>query len=128
MMIVNERPETPTGALLREAVDEARDLIKTEVELAKSEVRTEVRGVMRSVIAFAAAGIVAFLAFAVLLVALGIATFPNPWPTLIAGIVLLVGAGVAVAVGISSLPKKMPLEKTIARVETDMQLLKERLA
>jgi uncharacterized membrane protein YqjE len=129
IMMVNEtRPATPTGVLIREAVDEARDLIKTEVELAKTEVRQEVKGIVRSVIAFAAAALVGILAIAVLLVAFGIATFPKVWPSLVVGIALLAIAGVAVAVGIAALPKKMPLEKTRERVETDVQILKERLA
>jgi uncharacterized membrane protein YqjE len=129
-MIVNEtRPATtPTGVLIRDAVDEARDLIKTEVELAKTEVRQEVKGLVRSAIAFAAAGIVAMLALAVLLVAFGIATFPKAWPSLVVGISLLVIAGVSVAIGVASLPKKMPLEKTRERMGTDVQILKERFA
>jgi uncharacterized membrane protein YqjE len=128
-MTVNEtRPSTPTGELIREAIDGARDLLKAEVELAKGEVREEVKAASRAAIAFTIGAMLGFLALAVLLITLGIATFPHILPTLIIGIVLLVLAAVAVGIGAAVLPRKPPLGHTRERLGTDVQVLKERLA
>lgn len=127
MTVNDNRSDTPSGALIRQAMEQARDLIKTEVDLAKGDVRQEVKGVARSAIAFAVGAAVGLLAVAVLLVSFGIATFPHVLPTFIVGMVLVLMAGVAVGLGVAMLPKK-PLAKTRDRLEAGVQTLKERIA
>lgn len=126
-----ERDDIPedvsTVDLVKTAIDEARELFKTEFALAKDELRREMTGVKVSAISFSATAVLAVLGVSMLLIAWALAFFPNPIPSLIAGAVLLVGAGIAAFVGYRAVPKK-PLEATKARLETDVQVLKERLA
>lgn len=118
------RQDVPTAALVRDAIDGARELISSEVALAKNELRTELGGLKKAIVSFAAAGIAATLGVAMLLIAFAIAIFPQPVAALVAGIVLLAIAGVISAVGWVSLPRK-PLNHTTERIETDVHVLKE---
>ena len=119
--------EASTVDLVKVAVEEARELFKTEFALAREEVRREMTGVKVSAISFGATAVLAFLGVAMLLIAWALAFFPNPIPSAIAGGVLLVGAAIAGFVGYRSVPRRA-LEATRARLETDVQVLKERLA
>lgn len=119
--------EVSTVDLVKEAVGEARVLLRTEFALAKEEIRREMTGVRISAISFSVTAVLAFLGVSMLLIAWALAFFPNPIPSLIAGGVLLAGAAIAGLVGYRSVPKR-PLEDTRARLETDVQIMKERLA
>ena len=118
------RPDLPTSALVRDAIDGARELITSEVALAKNELRSELSGLKTAVLSFVAAGIAATLGVSMLLIAFAIAIFPQPIAALIAGIALLAVAGVISAVGWVSLPRKA-LKETSERIETDVHILKE---
>lgn len=113
--------------LVKEALGEGRDLLRSEMALAKEELRRETAGLKRSAISFGATAVLAYLGVVMLLIAWALAFFPNPIPSVIAGGVLLFGAGIAGFVGYRSVPRR-PLEATRARIETDVQLLKEGLA
>lgn len=116
-----------TVALVKDILGEAGALMKAEVTLAKDEIRRELADAKRSVISFGAAAMLAILAVAMLLIAWALAFFPNPLPSAIAGGVLLAGAAIASIVGYRAVPKK-PLEATRARLEADVQLVKEQLS
>lgn len=119
--------EVSTVDLVKGVIAESRDLFRAELALAKDELRRESAGVKASAISFAATAVLAFLGVAMLLIAWALAFFPNPLPSLIAGGVLLLGAAIAGFVGYRSVPKR-PMAETTARLETDVQVLKERLA
>ena len=121
------RPEASTTALLKEAVDEAKQLVQLEVALAKDEVREEVKQAKGAAIAFGASAGLAILGVALLLVALALAIFPGAVPALVIGLVLLTVAGISGFVGYRALPKA-PLGRTKRRLETDVNILKERVA
>ena len=124
---IDPRPDAPTSQLLREAVDETKELVKLEVELAKTEVREEIAQAKTAAIAAGASVALAILGVAMLLVALALAIFPGPWPAFVIGLVLLaVAAGSALA-GYKLVPKK-PMDRTKNRVEADVKILKERIA
>jgi hypothetical protein len=127
MIDVDPRPDVPTAQLVREALEEARALVKAEVALAKDEVRREVSGMTHAILAFGAALGLGLLGVAFLLIAFLLGTFPHVLPALIVGLVLLAIAGTAAGVGIASLPKK-PMAQTTERVEHDLHVLEETLA
>ena len=118
------RPDLSTAALVRDALDGARELVTSEVALAKLELRSELKGMKTAVLSFVAAGVTATLGVAMLLIAFAIAIFPQPIAALVAGIALVAVAAVIAAVGWVSMPRK-PLKETGERLEADVHLLKE---
>jgi len=127
MNVTDPRPEASAAQLVREAIDETRQLVKLEVELAKDEMRLELADAKKSAIMFGVAAVAALLAAAMMFVALALAIFPGPIPALVIGIVLVAAAAILGLVGFRKAPKK-PLEKTRRRLETDVQVVKEGMA
>lgn len=126
-MVADPRAEAKTADLVREAIDEAKELMKIEVALAKDEVLTEVRDAKKTAIAFSAAALLAVEAIAMLLVALALVIHVGAAPAFIIGVILLIASGAAAYFGWRTIPKK-PLDRTQKRVKTDVQILKERVA
>ena len=124
---VDPRPEAKTTDLVKEALEEAKQLVKIEVALAKEEVREEVGQAKGAAIMFGASTFLGILGVALLLVALALAIFPGPIPALVIGGAMLVIAGVLGFVAYQKVPKK-PLDRTKRRLETDAKILKERIA
>lgn len=124
MNVTDPRPDASTTELLREAIEETRELVKLEVELAKDEVREELADAKRAAIMFGVAAVAALLAAAMLFVALALAIFPGPVPALVIGGALIVTAAVLGLVAWRRTPKK-PLGRTQRRLETDARVLKE---
>jgi protein-S-isoprenylcysteine O-methyltransferase Ste14 len=119
-------PDVPSSELVREAIDEAKQLIRLEVELAKDEVRREVVATKSAGIALAVGAAVLILGVSLLLVALALAIFPGPIPSLVLGLILIASALLAGVAGVRLLPKK-PLAETRRRIETDIEIVKERV-
>jgi tetrahydromethanopterin S-methyltransferase subunit F len=119
-------PEVSSADLVREAVDEAKQLIRLEVELAKDEVRREVVATKNAGIALGVGAAVLLLGVSLLLVALALAIFPGPIPSLVLGVILVLSALLAGIAGIRLLPKK-PLAETRRRLETDIDVVKGRI-
>lgn len=116
--------DVSTVDLVREAIEETRQLVKTEVELAKDELREELADAKRSAILFGVAAVAALLAAAMMFVALALAIFPGPIPALVIGALLIASAGVLGFVGYKKVPKK-PLDRTRQRLEADARVIKE---
>jgi hypothetical protein len=115
----------PTNAdLLREAIDEARELIKVEVALAKDEVKHELKtaGVLAGAGVVAAAS--ALAAVCLLLVALGLVISISALPVFVIGLILLGIAAVAAVIAYEEVPKK-PMKRTTRRVLTDARMVRE---
>jgi hypothetical protein len=127
MPATDPNPETSTVTLIKDAVDEAKALFKTEIALARDEAKKQIAEVKVAGIAMSSAAVAALLGLAMLLVALVLTIAPHPVTALVAGITLLVGAGLAGLVGYLKLPKK-PLEQTQERLEINAQVLKETVA
>lgn len=126
MPAVDPRPEVSTIELVKETVDEAQKLFKTEIALAREEASRQLQDAKRVAIVMSTGAVMAILGLAMLLVALVMAIAPHALTALITGIVLLLGAGIAGVVGYQSIPKK-PLAQTQERLQEDAQVLKERL-
>lgn len=113
-----------TADLVKEAVEDAKRLVRIEVELAKEEVKKEAKQAEGAGIAFAAAAAFASVCLSLLGVAIVIAAGGTAVAALVVAGVCLVIAGIAAAVGWALVPKK-PLEHTIEHAETDLRQLKE---
>lgn len=127
MVHVDPRPDTPTADLVREAILDARELLQAEVELAKDEVRQELRRAKAAAIVLGIAAAAAVIGLALLLVGVCLAISRGPLPALLFGAGFLVVAAIAGVLGYGSLPRH-PLSATRARLEVDARILKERLA
>ncbi|AKT36779.1 phage holin family protein [Chondromyces crocatus] len=127
MQHVEPGPSTPTVDLLKEAILDTRELVQTEIALAKEEVRGEIQRAKMAGIALGAALCAAIIGVTMLFVALALAIQLSALPALLIGVVLLVVAALAMLLGYKAIPLK-PLPRTRARVEEDLRTLKEHLA
>lgn len=118
--------EAPTGELLRAAIEDARELVQLEVNLARDEVKEEMRAGVQAAIAFGVSGACALLVVAMICVAI-ILAIGSPVVALLFGLGFLVVSAIAGALGYFRLPKK-PLPTTRTRLERDVQQLKEHVA
>ena len=119
--------EASTADIVREAFEEAKELVRIEVALAKTEVVREISRAKRAAIALAIAVSFALVVLCMLAVAIVLALGGAPEVALgVAAIVLLVAIA-AGAAGYSMLPKK-PLEHTLGRLKADVTQLKEHIA
>lgn len=119
--------EASTADLVREAMDEAKELVRLEVELAKEEVKEELKQVERAAIGFGIAAAASVIVLCLLAMALVFALGGTALAALaVAGGFLVVG-GLAAWIGYGMLPKK-PMEKTRHRLQNDVNQLKEHIA
>jgi uncharacterized membrane protein YqjE len=119
--------EASTADLVREAFDEAKELVRIEIEIAKSEIEVEIAQAKRAAIGFAIAAAAAVVVLNLLVVALVLALGGTALIALaIAGVMLVIG-GIGGYVGYSMLPKK-PLEHTRKSLRKDLKELKEHVA
>ena len=117
-----------TADLVRHAMDEARLLVKAEVLYAKKELREEIAEAKRSGIFLGAALVLTLCGLSALFVALGLALpVPAALGVLIVGVVQLVAAGALGFFGVKQLPKK-PMNKTLERIKTDIDVTREQFA
>ena len=135
-MTMNENELTPerlaleeasTADLVREALDEAKELVRIEIEIAKSEVEKEIAQAKKAAIGFGVALAASVLVLCLLAVALVLALGGTALAALaVAGGILVVG-GAAGFAGYTLLPKR-PLERTRHRLRSDVTQLKEHIA
>ena len=111
--------------LLRMAMDDARELVRAEVLLAKDEVGTEAKHAGASLFLLLLG--VAIAAFALAGLVIGLLTAAQASPTAIALVFALIMAALA-GISLFSARRLMPkhlLERTRGRVEDDIRRLKE---
>jgi len=120
------RHEVTTAELVRQAMNDARQLIQLEVQLARDDVKRELVAARSGAIALGVSALLAILGLALLLVAIALFIFPGPVPALILGLLLLAAAGVGATLGIKLLPKK-PLGDTRRRLESDIEAVKDQV-
>ncbi len=119
--------EASTADLVREALDEAKELVRIEIEIAKSEVEKEIAQAKKAAVGFGVALAAGVLVLCLLAVALVLAIGGTAVAALIVAACLLVVGGLAAFAGYSMLPKK-PLETTRHRLKSDVTQLKEHMA
>jgi hypothetical protein len=118
-------PHEPTLQLVRDALDQARELLRLEVALARNEMRSELARTRAGVIALLCAGGAAVAACTLFLVAIALA-FSGPELAAFFGLVLLLTAGGLGVVGYKRLPTK-PMAETTVRISADVKQIKERI-
>lgn len=119
--------EASTADLVKEAMDEARELVRLEVALAKEEVKEELKQVQHAAISGGVALTAAILALTMLAVALVLALGGTALAAVLVAVGFLVIAGAAAFIGYGMLPKS-PMNKTRHRLENDVNQLKEHIA
>jgi len=129
MMKEPQKPldEASTGDLVKAALAEAQNLVRLEVKLAKEDAKKEVKSASRAAIGFGVAAASSMMMMTMLAVALVLAIGPHPWAALLVAAGFLVVCAVAGVVGYTQIPKK-PLARTLERMETDVNQLKEHIA
>lgn len=119
--------EASTAELVKEAMDEAKELVRLEVALAKEEVRAELARLQHAAIWLGIATGAALVVLCLLAVALVLVLGGTALAALGVAGGLLVVAGITGYLGYGKLPRR-PLEKTRDRLESDVNQLKEHIA
>lgn len=130
VLAIRPLASAPTSELLTQLVRQSSQLAKKELELAKSELRADVKQEIAMAKGLGVGGACALCTLNMLLVAaaLGLAEVVSPWAAalIVAAVVLSVGT-VAALIGWSKRVRK-PLEKTQKTLKENVQWAKERLA
>jgi len=117
--------ELSTADLVKRTLDDARHLARTELELAKQALRSELKSAIRGASELAAAFACAVLVIASLVMAIVVAT--RPWVGILFAVLFAIAGGVLGGVGVKALPKK-PMDSTRERIASDVDRLKEHIA
>jgi uncharacterized membrane protein YqjE len=110
--------------ILSEMGDQARRLVRAEVELARTELKEEVTKVKASAGLLAGGGVALFLgAIAFVIFAIAVLTYVMPlWlSALLVTVALLVAGGLALKAGLKSLKKVHAPNRTIRTLKEDSQ-------
>ncbi len=113
-----------TGELVRQTLEESKELVRIELKLARQEVGEDLLQLKNVAILTGVAAVLAILTLSSLVVALVLALGGTAIAALIVAAVLLVSAGVTVTVAYKHVPKE-PLQRTRARLKSDINHLKE---
>jgi len=120
------------GELFSRLSEQSSQLVRAEIELAKAELTAKLKASAIGIGLFAAAGFLAFFAFAVLIATaiLGLAQAVPAWlAALIIAVVLLIITAALALVGKKSLDRGMPPkpERATENVKQDVTAIKEGL-
>jgi hypothetical protein len=119
--------DAPSARLIREAIDEARDLVRLEVALAREELGDELRQAKTGATAISAGVVMAIAGFTMLVATIAFAAGGSWLVALLLGIGLVAaGAGVAL-LGLRTVPTAA-LPTTRERVGSSLRGFRERLA
>ncbi len=119
--------DASTVELIREVIEEARGLVRLEIEIAKNEAQVELQRAKRAAIGLGVAVASALLVVCLLAMALVLALGGTAVTALLVAAGFLVVGGAAGYVGYTMLPTK-PLRRTRRRIEGDVRRLKEHVA
>jgi hypothetical protein len=119
--------DASTADLVREAMDEARELVRLEIELGKEEVKLELKQAQHAAIALGIGAGAGVIVLCLLAVAIVLAFGGTAIAALLVAAAFLVLGGIAAGIGYGVLPKS-PLEKTRHRLQSNVNQLKEHIA
>jgi uncharacterized membrane protein YqjE len=114
----------PTSELLRQILDETRELVRIESRLAREEVRDDLLQLKAVAIFGSAALVLALTAISTLVMAVVLGLGGTAIIALAAAAVLLLAAAVSGGLAYQKLPK-MPLQRTRDRLKSEVTQLKE---
>lgn len=113
-----------TGELLRQTLAETKELVRLEVELARQDVRSELKQVKTAGILLGLAAAMGVVAIAMLDVAVVIALGATVTAALVVALIVALEVAVLGYIGYRMLPKA-PLQRTRERLTSDVRELKE---
>jgi uncharacterized membrane protein YqjE len=113
-----------TGELVRQTLEESKELVRLELRLAREEVGEDLVQLKSVAIWGGVAVVLAILTLSSLVVALVLALGGTAIAALIVAAVLLVSAVVTAALAYKHVPQ-VPLQRTRARLKSDINHLKE---
>lgn len=126
--LAQRKQERTLGQLFSDASKDLSSILRSEVALAKVELKTEVTQGVKGAVFFVIAGVVAFFGAMMLLFAAAYGLFGLGLPRwvsfLIVAVVLFVVAGVAALVGKKQLSKVGPPERTVRTTKETVETLK----
>jgi uncharacterized membrane protein YqjE len=121
--------QLPTSELVMETTRQALTLVRSELELAKAELKSDLASELAAVkgLGLAALGALATLNLLLVAAALGLASFMPGWAAalVVAGIVALLAV---VAAGVGWKHVRAPLARTRRSLQEDARWVKERAA
>lgn len=113
-----------TPELVRQTMEETKELVRIEVSLARCELRDDLMQLKMVAIVGSVALVVALLMLSTLVLTIVLALGGTALAALIATGVLALASGVMAAFAYKQFPK-VPLERTRARLRSDINQLKE---
>jgi uncharacterized membrane protein YqjE len=116
----------PTTELMRQVLEETKELVRIETRLARDEVEADLLQLKNAAIFGGVAVLLGVLTLSTLLVALILAIGGGALAAFVVAAVLLLGASAAGGFAYQKLPKP-PLARTRARLKSDMIQLKEHI-
>jgi hypothetical protein len=124
----NRADEATLGALFANATRDVSTLLRSEIELAKAEIKGDIRNGASGGAMFAIAGVFSFLALILLLIAAAeglVALGVPPWLAfVIVAVVLLIVGAIVAWVGKRAIDKVGPPERTIRTSKETAAFLK----
>ncbi|MFL6098693.1 MAG: phage holin family protein [Actinomycetales bacterium] len=124
--------ERTLGQLVADASKDLSTIVRSEIALAKAELKRDVQAGVLGALMFVVAGVFALLALILLLIAAAyglVAAGLSPWLAfLVVAVALLLVGAVLVLVGRSRLSKISPPERTIRTSRETVAALKQRRA
>jgi hypothetical protein len=118
--------ELSAGDLVKRTLDDARQLARAELALAKQDMRAEIKAAIRGATELGAAFACAVLVIASLVTWIVVGT-GRGWVGILFAVLFAIVGGVLGGMGAKALPKK-PLEPTRQRIASDIDRLKEHIA
>jgi uncharacterized membrane protein YqjE len=116
-----------TSELIRQTLEETKELARLEIKLAREEVRDDLVQLQRFAIMAGVSLLLAIVTLTVLVVAVILALGGTALAALAVSGVLILLCGGAAVVAYQNLPK-VPLQRTQARLKADIQQFKEHAA
>lgn len=113
--------------LVREAIDEARDLVRIEVALAREELKEEVRRGKGGIAAIGAAAVLGIAGLTMLIASIAFAAARSWLVAVLLGAGLVAGAGLLAWLGWRNVPRA-PLPATRERLESSLRDFRGRTA
>jgi uncharacterized membrane protein YqjE len=113
-----------TTELVRQTMEDTKELVRIELKLAREEIRDDLLQLKTVAILLGVAAVLAVLVLSSLIVAIVIALGGTVVVALVATGVLAVGSGAMAIIARKHFPK-VPLQRTRARLKSDINQLKE---
>ena len=116
----------PTTELMRQVLDETKELVRIETQLARAELQGDLVQLKSAAILGGVAALLGILTLSMLVVAVVLLLGGGAVVAFVAAFVLLLGASVTAGLAYHKLPKP-PLARTRRRLENDVTQLKEHI-